>query len=72
MASWQGDTEQQAGKVSWCPGLVQEKLSMEELDLSPRNSAKAAREMLSGASVWAGGPGGLGGKRHLNCPVTVS
>lgn len=51
---------------------MQEKLSMEELDLSPRNSAKAAREMLSGASVWAGGPGGLGGKRHLNCPVTVS
>lgn len=51
---------------------MQEKLSMEELDLSPRNSAKAAREVLSRASMWAGGPGRLSGKRHLNCPVTVS
>lgn len=58
MASWQGGIERQAGKVPWGPGHVQEKLSMEELDLSPRNSTKTAREVLSRASVWAGGPRG--------------
>lgn len=39
---------------------------MEELDLSPRNSVKTAREVLSRASVSAGG--GPGGSKRQKTP----
>lgn len=46
---------------------------MEGTDLSPRNSVKTAREVLSRASgVWVGGPGGLNSKRYPNCPPSPS